>query len=135
MKIKEFLEVFQIGTRVYIDDLKIPIFKAEAIQKFGDREIEKVITYYDCSLKIETKSATEERKKTWVRKWYKAYYENNNVNHEELDNQDIMVYSWTKGRNKVGIARCNKSIDIFDERTGIAVAYARYCGESIPEYI
>lgn len=136
MKIKEFLEVFtNKHNKIYIDDLQLSFTKEEAIQNFGDKEVESVKTYCYPVLEIKTKEDTNERRKAWVEKWYKAYYENNNVNHEELDNQDIMVYSWTRGRNKVGIARCNKSIDIFNARTGIAIAYARYCGESIPKYI
>lgn len=82
-------------------------------------------------------------REAWIEKWYNAYKRD----HWALD-AEIAFYKpgngyisvcrreYTHGKDKtiIGEARCNPN-DEFKDEIGIAIAYARSCGEPIPDFI
>lgn len=49
----------------------------------------------------------------------------------DVKNGRVTILNLNTG--KMGIARCNSKFDGFDAKTGIAIAWMRYCGKEIPE--
>ena len=72
----------------------------------------------------------------WIGDMYKRFMYDERVNSTRLmetKSISIIVYN-TQNPNKNGIAIC-KDGDIFNSETGIAVAYAKYLGETVPKEI
>ena len=74
------------------------------------------------------------RKARWVRETYAQYLRHPNATCTQIDNTIIVsVYSRANGlRMCCSIPRHG---DKFDRMTGVAVAFAKACGEPVPNYI
>lgn len=66
----------------------------------------------------------------WIKKWYKKAKEDNNVAFYHHKTVTICVSCW----GGIAISDVRKG-DVYDYKTGIAVAYAKFCNEPIPDFI
>ena len=66
----------------------------------------------------------------WVKKWYKKAKENHDVAFCRHKTATICVSCW----GGIAISDVHKG-DTYDYKTGIAVAYAKFCSEPIPTFI
>lgn len=69
----------------------------------------------------------------WIEKWYKKAKEDEDVIFRHHKTITICVAYWDAGEN-IAISDVCKG-DTYDRKTGIAVAYAKFCGEPIPNFI
>ena len=69
----------------------------------------------------------------WIDDMFNKYMNDKNVKQRSLTEKTIIVYN-TQNPNKNGVAIC-KDGDVFDLEIGIAVAYAKYLGETVPKEI
>ena len=68
--------------------------------------------------------------KKWVAEWYKKYLNDNKVIGIYLGRFNVTAIIDRYG--KTGISKCRKT-DSYNPQKGVAIAYARYCGEEIPK--
>lgn len=93
----------------------------------------------DNSLTIQYVDMNQLRRE-WVAKWVDLYCHDGNATCPMMNpntRQVIVAKAELKGkryRASMGEARCSP-YDEFEEDVGLAIAYARACGESIPDYI
>lgn len=66
----------------------------------------------------------------WIKKWYKKAKENNDVAFCRHKTATICVSCW----GGIAVSDVCKG-DTYDYKTGIAVAYAKFCSEPIPDFI
>lgn len=80
----------------------------------------------------------ERQRREWIDKWYGLYAQDAGADVIDIVSQEgyVVVYRLAQHPRKayLGEAFCNPT-DCFDARTGIAIAYARTHGETIPDYI
>ena len=69
----------------------------------------------------------------WIEKWYKKAEEDNEVVFRHHKTVTICVAYWGANEN-IAISDVCKG-DTYNRKTGIAVAYAKFCGEPIPDFI
>lgn len=93
----------------------------------------------DCGLEL-TCMPKEQTRKQWVEQMLTEYYEDFEDFSEvvlcDKNRKIIVVYfndCWG-GRYGCGISKCSPT-DVFDEDTGMAVAFAHFCGYPIPDFI
>lgn len=88
------------------------------------------------SLIIEETCARErkrkEKRKNWIDKHYNQF-QGCYGDYKVVGNTVVISLAWM-GNVKMATATAVKG-DVFDLHTGIAVAYAKACGERIPDYI
>ena len=88
------------------------------------------------SLINEETSARERKRKQerelWIENHYKQF-QRWYSDYKVVGNTVVIALTWM-GKVKIATATAVKG-DVFDLRTGIAVAYAKACGERIPDYI
>lgn len=73
------------------------------------------------------------RKRTaWVNKYY-TQYQLSIANAKRIGETTVVAVKWMNGI-RIGISTPVKG-DVFDAHTGIAVAYAKACGEHIPDFV
>lgn len=70
----------------------------------------------------------------WIKKWYKKAKKDNGVVFRHHKTVTICIPRWHVSDDGFGISDVCKG-DTYDRKTGIAVAYAKHCGESIPDFI
>jgi hypothetical protein len=81
--------------------------------------------------------AREERSKKregWVNEMYRSFLGHPNATDRREGNMTIMALYERNSGVKIGIAKCLPT-DTFDERVGLAVAYAKAIGVHVPDYI
>ena len=77
--------------------------------------------------------ADNKRKRTaWVNKYYHQY-QLSIANSKRIGETTVVAVKWMNGI-RIGVATPVNG-DVFDAPTGIAVAYAKACGESIPDFV
>lgn len=77
--------------------------------------------------------ADNKRKRTaWVNKYYHQY-QLSIANSKRIGETTVVAVKWMNGI-RMGVATPVNG-DEFDVHTGIAVAYAKACGESIPDFV
>lgn len=67
----------------------------------------------------------------WIKKWYRKAKENDDVVFYHHKTVTICTTGWSKN---IAISDVCKG-DTYDRKTGIAVAYAKFCDEPIPDFI
>ena len=86
-------------------------------------------------LEAETKRRIEERKNKRIQ-WITSHirqYKHSTANHEVVGETVVVAVRWY---DHIAIAKATPiKGDVFDLDTGIAVAFAKAMGESIPDYI
>ena len=88
------------------------------------------------SLINEETSARERKRKQERKMWIENHYtqfQRCYGDYKVIGNTVIIALAWI-GNFKMATATAVKG-DVFDLRTGVAVAYAKACGERIPEFI
>ena len=77
--------------------------------------------------------ADNKRKRTaWVNKYYHQY-QLSIANSKRIGETTVVAVKWMDGV-RMGVATPVNG-DVFDVHTGIAVAYAKACGEHIPDFV
>ena len=77
--------------------------------------------------------ADNKRKRTaWVNKYY-TQYQTSIANAKRIGETTVVAVKWMNDI-RIGVATPVNG-DKFDARTGIAVAYAKACGERIPDFV
>ena len=76
--------------------------------------------------------ARERKRKMWIENHY-TQFQHCCGNYKIVGNTVVVALFWM-GSVKMATATAVKG-DVFDLRTGVAVAYAKACGERIPEFI
>lgn len=124
-----------------IDDLGRVVIPKEIRRKLNIREGDPLeITYTNDGRVFFRKYLTdEEKRENWVKEILsrKDTYDRSvfTFTTEFVRNITILILTdWEKGMNYTSYAFCSPK-DKFDERVGIAVAYARMFAIEIPEYI
>lgn len=74
----------------------------------------------------------KEKRKNWIDKHYNQF-QGCYGDYKVVGNTVIIALAWM-GNVKMATATAVKG-DVFDLRTGVAVAYAKACGESIPDFV
>lgn len=70
----------------------------------------------------------------WIEKWYRKAKKDDDVVFRHHKTVTICIPRWHVSDDGFGISDvCNG--DTYDRKTGIAVAYAKHCGEPIPDFI
>lgn len=93
----------------------------------------------DCGLEL-TRAPKEQMRKQWIEQMltdYREYFEDYSKVILCDKNRKIMVVHFENDwgdRRGYGISKCSPT-DAFDEDTGIAVAFAHFCGYSIPDFV
>lgn len=97
------------------------------------------INYTDCGLEL-TCMPKEQMRKQWVEQMLTEYYEDFEDFSEvvlcDKNHKIIVVYfndCWSN-RYGYGISKCSPT-DVFDEDTGMAVAFAHFRGYPIPDFV
>lgn len=84
------------------------------------------------SLLNEETSARERKRNQWIENHY-TQFQHRCGNYKVIGNTVVIALFWM-GIVKMATATTVKD-DKFDLRTGIAVAYAKACGERIPDFV
>ena len=84
------------------------------------------------SLIIEEVSARERKRNQWIENHY-TQFQHCCGNYKVIGNTVVIALFWM-GIVKMATATTVKG-DKFDLRTGVAVAYAKACGERIPDFV
>jgi hypothetical protein len=93
----------------------------------------------DCGLEL-TCMTKEQMRKRWIDQMLTEYSEEEYENWSEVilcdKSRKIMVVGFADpfGDNGYGVAKCSPT-DVFDEDTGMAVAFAHFRGYPIPNFI
>ena len=79
--------------------------------------------------------STMKKKNEWISAMVNAFMaaETTNLTTVVVGRQVAVVYLDTD-KPKIGVAKCNPT-DVFDLATGLAIAYARANGKTVPDYV
>lgn len=102
----------------------------------SNEELEEVFAVFNGEvLARETARREAERmRKEWVEAWFLKYLAHPNAIAKVIDTTTVIaLYNRSTGTH-IATARCMPG-DTYDYDTGVAVAYAKLCNESIPDYI
>lgn len=97
------------------------------------------INHTDCGLEL-TCMPKENTHKQWIDQMLAEYSEDFEDWSEVIlcdKNRKVMVVDFNDcwgDRHGYGVSKCSPT-DVFDEDTGIAVAFAHFCGYPIPDFI
>ena len=97
------------------------------------------VKHTDCGLEL-TRTPKEQMRKRWVEQMlieYSKYFKEWSEVVLCDKNRKVMVVDFNDcwgDRHGYGISKCSPT-DVFDEDTGIAVAFAHFCGYPIPDFI
>jgi hypothetical protein len=106
---------------IVISHENIPPLLQEKVNKFALRE--------EFTLTLSISDPRED----WIEKWYKKAKEDDDVVFLHHKTVTICTAYWGVGEN-IAISDVCKG-DTYDRKTGIAVAYAKFCRELIPDFI
>ena len=104
-----------------ISSKDMPLFLREKVDKLKRQEDLKLIL------------SIPDPREDWIEKWYKKAKEDDEVVFRHHKTATICVAYWGANEN-IAISDVCKG-DNYDCKTGIAVAYAKFCGEPIPDFI
>lgn len=103
---------------------------AFSLENMTDKDLDKL---YLSAQAERIRRADNKRKRTdWVNKYY-SKYQLSVANAKRIGETTVVAVKWMNAI-RIGVATPVNG-DKFDAHTGIAVAYAKACGERIPEFI
>ena len=105
------------------------VIAGEDMPPFLREKVDKLRTYRDFILTF----SIPDPRGDWIEKWYKKAEEDDEVVFRHHKTVTICSADWGSG-DDMAISDVCKG-DIYDRKTGIAVAYAKYRGEPIPDFI
>lgn len=87
-----------------------------------------------CQTRLQALAIVKQHRREWVDAHYRAYLRNPNTTCKQLGPLTIVALYNRDTGNHIGAATCLPEDD-YDEMVGIAVAFAKANGESVPKYI
>lgn len=104
--------------------------EAFTLEKMSDADLEKL--YLSAQAERIRRADNKCKRIAWVSKYYKQYQ--NSIARAVWVGETVVVAVKWMGHIKMATATPVKG-DKFDTHTGIAVAYAKACGERIPDFV
>lgn len=110
----------------------MPIKKTDFyVSKYTDTDLRTLLEAVEYEI-ARREEARKRRREEWIENRYTQFQCCYN-DYKVVGNTVVIAIAWM-GKVKMATATAVKG-DKFDLRTGIAVAYAKACGERIPEFI
>ena len=101
------------------------------LSKWNDSDLDELRSLINEEANARERKRREARK-MWIENYY-TQFQRCYGDYKVIGNTVVIALAWM-GNVKMATATPVKG-DVFDLRTGIAVAYAKACGERIPEFI
>lgn len=110
----------------------MPIKKTDFyVHKYTDTDLRTLLEAVEYEI-ARREEARKQKRKMWIENHY-TQFQRCYGDYKVIGNTVIIALAWM-GNVKMATATAVKG-DVFDLRTGVAVAYAKACGERIPDYI
>lgn len=87
-----------------------------------------------CQNELWARRENAQKRESWVDEMYRSYLGHPNATRHRKEDMTIVALYERNSGVKIGVAKCS-STSTFDEKVGLAVAYAKAIGDHVPEYI
>lgn len=103
---------------------------AFSLESMTDKDLDEL--YLSAQAERIRRADNKRKRTTWVNKYYHQY-QLSIANSRRIGETTVVAVKWMNGI-RMGVATPTNG-DEFDVHTGIAVAYAKACGERIPDFV
>ena len=104
-----------------------------AVPHMSDSNLNALIKFSAEELAKRAEKRKEERA-AWVKEMYNAYIMHPNAEYRRRENLTVVAVYSCYGGTRIGTAFPING-DVFNEETGIAVAFAKAVGEPVPDFV